>query len=429
MGNQTSSSSSPEWDCTSGPVNDASQAVERIPEALGFSSCCKRTNESKTEQIVEVPVYAVDGAPPDMTEFFATVNKKSPNSPSASPQAGAPKTLGNATPEEIMMIEAKFRNERTDRMQPATTGVPDNVTIWAPPKSDAGEGQGDITGTKDPRIALLPAQCLCCPSALSKPDESELLKQKGWCLYCCCMGLGCSPALQPFVHRLDCSYFHSICESAYFSEPAQGISSLVCTCYNASCIFQLPIRQHSPLCICCNERFCYKGGKAQLNADLGTGTPQPRIRRSSIEMSEESTYIIEERWVQCLCGCCACAESYGKNCCGFASKCCCTRCGSRCGAPSFPGCVALSLCCCSFFQCRCPKLVVGTPLCICCTVNLTECCKFRFCHPRSTRRCPERCEKCKCCSFSEYSPYLWYACCCKWLYDGFGGDAPNGFKW
>lgn len=378
MGNSSSTSGPPGWgDCTSGSHDSSASVVESIPAALGFSDCCKKNDESQTQAIVEVPIYTVAGGT-DGLEFFSSVQRH-PGSPV---QNYAHPKMMQASIDDINRFANSPRSPRTSPMSSSSDLSQIKVE---------GAMHGDQPEVMDPSLLLLPNQCCCFPNAINKPSESTMLK-KPWCIYCCCCGCGCEPALQPIVQRLDCACCHTSFESAYCLEPAQGCCSNVWTCCNASWLCQCPIAMHAPCCICCNERCCFRGGKPDQQA--------MRKRRASVEQYEEAKYIVEERWVPCLCGPCACTESYGRRCFGYATKCCCTRCDGGCGPPMYPGCALLSLCCCSYCQCRCPSLAAGTPCVVCCTIKLESCFKCRrgqFCG----KRCPGCCEKCKCCSCSE----------------------------
>jgi len=290
-------------------------------------------------------------------------------------------------------------------------------------------------------------QCGCFPHTDQKPEETEMLEHRFWCLYCCCIGLGCRCDLDPCMSRSSCLCWHCSCESADVVDKMKGICSNVwnCCCC-AACICHFPLPKGTPACVCCNQKCCWKGGKPKnfMKGDedfasdgfhtggaefgeFGEGPIDPNLaaqaqsrprKRASITVVQEfdeTSHILQNQIIPCFCCCLGCTEDYGKNLCGYNTKCGCVRCDARWGFPCFPGCKALTLCCGSYLQARCPTMGEA-PCCVCCGckcegLNCTK--ASQICCPK---RCPRCCERLKCCSCAdlqgEICPCLRARCCC-----------------
>lgn len=409
--------------------------VEYLPNVTtSFARCCQKQDDSRMTAIVEVPVYSAD-ASPDLHFFGSSIARRdfrfqdsdSPYGADLNPYENAapaqnlmsasmtPRMGGemDASLEDLQKIEAEFNKKstfdvtRADNLPTINSGVPiDPGRSERPPPM--------IMPETDPS-KITDVQCCCCPSVNTKPEEKAILERPTWCAYCCCFGYGCDPSCLPCHSRADCACCHLLCESAYCSDQNQGCCSINCTlCVYVSWICQLPLRKDSPMCICANSKCCWYGKAPEQvarNQGPAAGPGGVRRRRASVGEAEEAKYVVEERFVPCLCCCCACTESYGKNICGHATKCCCSRCDGRCGAPCYPGMALLSTCCCQYAQCRFPKCMPGTPCLMCCTFNMEELCKCR--REKVCKRLPRCCENFKCCSCTEICPYVRYVCCCR----------------
>lgn len=391
------------------------ELIEYIPPVFG--QCCKK-DPSKASVVMEVPVYSVD--PGESGSAFGIQGALARNPDMfRPPQASSPRTgPGQKAPSQQKMVNqgGGVGNESLAEMQ----AMEDKLHASA--AGGPGSGAGKAAGGSPRQVEEVeakprsPAQCGCCPSALDKPTELQVL-ERNWCCYSCCAGFGCKcKDVDPLVCTSSCGCAHTACETTDLWDPMQGLFSQMITCCLANYIVTFPIPTGAPLCICCNEKFLFRGNllgprppktdKEAGDQQFGVATPpEYKGRRASIvETKQEVAFVLSNRMVACFCCCCGCTEAYGRNVCNTASKCCCYRCEQRWGQPCFPGCACMSLCAGPYCQCRLPCLP-DTPCCMCFgkPIEISPDAILDFCLPS---RMPQCCETCKCCSLSDFCSRL-----------------------
>lgn len=180
-------------------------------------------------------------------------------------------------------------------------------------------------------------------------DEMELLKKGWWCFYCCCSGCGCGP-LYPSLFDAKCLCCRQACSTA----PCFGLEGCLscvvsCCCCHSLC--QLPPRNETPKCMCCNEMW----------GDLHRGQGE----QDKVDPFQTFDHIFAEAFMLTYCFCCGFAVSSSQlgECCAHFYKCCCCKVQCDIGMPAPDDlCTYFGVCCCVFSQCRCPPKREGNPL-------------------------------------------------------------------
>lgn len=424
------------------------RVVEHIPGPIkGISKCCNK-DDIEANIVVDVPMY--EGADDHNFQMYDSrsdqMRGRQPRQLQrpGGPTAGVTYNEGFQQQSDPRVGLQPQQQTMDSRSSPQVPVFPqrrpslDDIQVmeqFGGQKARAAPGlaaQGGEDGQPPNTFELATAsrtQCCCFPSTDLKPQEEEMVKNRFWCCYCCCAGLGTRCSLDPLMYRYSCGCCHCSWESADVVDKLTGIcSTMMNCCCCAGCLCHYPLPKGTPYCVCCNEKCCYKGGRdaamraaiqsssdSQFDVDL----PSQRKRRTSVtsvQEFEETSHVLKNQIIPCFCCCCGCTEDYGKNLCGYNTKCCCCRCDGRWGLPFYTGCKILSLCCGSYFQCRCPRYSEAHT-CVCCGLACDSCslsaCYFAAC----PRRCPRFCETLKCCSCSQlcgeccmWNP-CWHRCC------------------
>lgn len=183
-------------------------------------------------------------------------------------------------------------------------------------------------------------------------DELELLKKGWWCLYCCCTGCGCGPQ-HPYIFDAKCICCRHGCSTSHCCG-TEGILSDVLSCCCCHLLCQLPPRNETPRCVCCNEVM------------FGVHRHSRRSYDSGENPFQTFDHILHEAFMlaYCVCGGCAVSSIEITELCRHFYKCCCCKVHCEVGLPTLEDgwCHYLWVCCCVFSQCRFPLKIDGNPL-------------------------------------------------------------------